>query len=121
MTLANEAPAYRMIVPVTGTNTTYTVGRFEKPTIVRVTVVGVYGTGNVAVGTNKVVVTFGDAAGGTRTLCTLTNDANGNAALDMTAPYPDLIAGDTITFGYGIATGGYYRVHCINRNTIPLN
>jgi hypothetical protein len=115
--------AYRIPITITGTNTSYTVGRYEKPRITRISAKGVLpaptgGTTNLV---NLVVLTYGDTVGGTRTLVTLTNNASGNAEAVMTEPYPDLAYGDVITFGYGTATSGYFRVECINRDTRPLN
>lgn len=115
--------AYRIPITVTGTNTSYTVGRYEKPRITRIEAKGILplptgGTTNLV---NLVVLTYGDTIGGTLTLVTLTNNASGNASVDFTTPQPDLAYGDVITFGYGTATSGYFRVHCINRDTRPLN
>ena len=115
--------AYRIPITITGTNTSYTVGRYEKPRITRIEAKSVLplptgGTTNLV---NLVYVTYGDTIGGTRLLATVTNNTSGNAEVNFSAPYPDLAYGDIITIGYGTATNGSWRIHCINRDTRPLN
>lgn len=116
---AGEA-AYRIILtPAGSTNVTYTVGRYEKPRLTAIETVG------VNAGTNQVVVTYGDAAGGTRTLISAwtngTTAATSNSLYLFSQPYPDLAAADVITVGYSSTTNGSYRIHCVNRDTKPVN
>jgi len=110
-------PSYRIPITITATNMTYVVGRYEKPCITRIEAVGQL----PATVTNTVFVTYGDLIGGTRILCGLTN-VSGAASWTFSQPYPDLEYGDILSLG-GLngATSGYYRVHCINRDTRPLN
>ena len=122
LALAGDS-AYRIPIAITGTNTSYTVGRYEKPRITRIEAVSVLplptgGTTNLV---NLVYVTYGDSIGGTRLLATVTNNASGNGSWDFVEPQPDLAYGDIITIGYGTATNGNWRIHCINRDTRPLN
>jgi len=114
---ADEA-AYRMVLPFAGsTNVAWTVGRYEKPTLEKIEIVGALPTGSVT----TVSVAWGDAGGGSRTIATITNDASGNALWTGASPYWFLASGDVVTFGYGTTTQGNIRAHCVNRATKPLN
>lgn len=111
--------AYRILLPFAGSsNVSYTVGRYEKPRITAVETVG------INAGTNVFFVTYGDAAGGTRTFCTMTNaatTAGSNGVTTFTIPQPDLAYGDVLTFGNSSTTNGYVRISVINRDTKPNN
>ena len=100
------------------TNITWTVGRFEKPRLTAIEFVG------ASAGTNIVLLSYGDTAGGTRTLCTVTNGisaATSNTLTTFTSPMPDLLSGDVVTVGFGSTTNGWVRFHIENRATKPLN
>lgn len=118
MVQAGDA-AYRVILtPAGSTNVSYTVGRYEKPRLLTVETVG------VNVGTNLLVVAYGDTAGGTRTLCTITNlatTAGSNVVYNFSNPFPELMANDVVTFGHSSTTNGSVRLTLINRDSKPNN
>jgi hypothetical protein len=101
----------------TSTNTSWTIGKYERPTVVRVDCVGMVPVST----TTEVAVAYGDAAAGSRVLGTIVTDASGNGTLALTNAAAYLLTSDVLTMGRRNGTNGAWRVHYIQRDTRTLN
>jgi hypothetical protein len=113
---AGEVYARTLTTMGTSTNASWTVGKYERPTVVRVDCVGMVPVST----TTEVAVAYGDAAAGSRVLGTIVTDASGNGSLVVTN-YAYLQASDVLTMGRRNGTTGAWRVHYIQRDTRAAN
>ncbi len=114
--VAGEVYARCLTTMGTSTNASWTVGKYERPTVVRVDCVGMVPVST----TTEVAVAYGDAAAGSRVLGTIVTDSSGNGTLLVTnSSY--LLTSDVLTMGRRNGTNGAWRVHYIQRDTRTLN
>jgi len=98
------------------TNVAWTIGKYDRPTLLRISTVGMI----PAATTGICYVVYGDDAGSTNVLCTLTN-ASGTAS-QFINPTRYLQAGDVVNYGANMgATNGAVRFEYIQRDTRTIN
>jgi len=114
--VAGEVYARSLSTMGTSTNTSWTIGKYERPTVVRVDCVGMVPVST----TTEVAVAYGDDAAGSRVLGTIVTDAAGNGTLSV-SPAAYLLTSDVLTMGRRNGTNGAWRVHFIQRDTRTLN
>lgn len=115
--VAGEVYARSFATMGTSTNASWTLGKYERPTIVRVDCVGMVPVST----TTEVYIAYGDAAGSGRVLGTIVTDASGNGTLALpSTPYYGQV-GDVVTMGRRNGTNGAWRVHYIQRDTRTAN
>jgi len=115
--VAGEVYARYTTTMGTATNVSWTVGKYDRPTIQRVDIVGQYPVST----TNIVVLTYGDDAAGSRLLGTILADASGSGSLLVTNN-AYAIAADVLRVGGDKAgTNAAIRVHYVQRDTRTAN
>jgi hypothetical protein len=113
---AGEVYARTLATMGTSTNASWTVGKYERPTVKRIDCVGA-----TASSTCTVAIVYGDSAAGTRVVGTVTNDASGNSTISFIGNELFLQANDILYMGRLTATNGAWRVHYIQRDTRAAN
>lgn len=113
--VAGEVYARQILTLAGATNTSWTVGKYDRPTIVRIDTIGMLS----ATSTGTVTVVYGDDAGSTNTICVLTN--SGGVASQSLSPSRYLQAGDVLWYGAPVGTNGSVRIHYIQRDTRTIN
>jgi hypothetical protein len=103
-----------MTITANSTNVTWTVGKYDRPTVIRIESIGII----PAVCTSAVTVAYNDDGGSSNTVVTFTNSA-GVYVHDFA--FPRYLQYGDVVHVHGQGTNGSYRLHYIQRDTRTIN
>lgn len=114
--VAGEVYARQILSQGTATNASWTIGKYDRPTVLKIDVTGMlpaYCTGTVS-------IAYGDAAAGTRGLGAIVCSGGAGSLTVTNNAY--MIADDILKVGCGAGgTQAVWRVHYLQRDTRPIN